>query len=99
MASKRPLRWNSTRDRRPSIPGDMAASQSMEATASIRRMSSVSHSLDMGYARTKSEGVSKLRKSAACLMPLAVRQYRLLEGRWAVPCSPCPRCPRPAGPQ
>ena len=49
VASKRPLRWNSTRDRSPSMPGDIeAASRYMLATASILRMSSVSHSLDIG---------------------------------------------------
>ena len=57
----------------------------MLATASIRRMSSASHSLDTGWARTKSEGVAKPRIPAASRMHWAVRWYLWLEGSWAVP--------------
>ena len=49
VASKRPLRWNSTCDRSEPVPGDIdAASRWMAAAASILRMSSASHSLDTG---------------------------------------------------
>ena len=41
--------------------------------ASIRQISSASHSLDTGKARTKSEGVSKPSSSVASRMPWAVR--------------------------
>jgi len=35
--------------------------------------------------RTKSEGVSKFRKSAVSPMPVAAKQHLPLDGRWTVP--------------
>ena len=56
------------------MPGESdEARRKISVTASIRRISSVSHSLDIEKARTKSEAISKPRNLAASPMPLAVR--------------------------
>lgn len=77
-----------------SLPGERyEAKRQTEAAASIRGMSSVSHSLDIGKARTKFEGVSKAMASAASMMPIAVWPYRPLDDRWAVRCIARPTMP------